>query len=128
MNTRNTSCTTTGMAVGDLNANRIATQRTNEAAVAAEGRIPVAGSPDLSPMGEASQPAPIVVKQVDHVALEGSNKGDHRMPAAPVSMDAFKNPPSPREQMRGQQNSRSYSENGKAFQSTSNANDSDAGN
>jgi hypothetical protein len=43
-------------------------------------------------------------------------------------MDEFKNSPSPREQMCGQQNSRNYRENGTAFKSTSNSPDSDAGN
>ncbi|MGC2474460.1 MAG: hypothetical protein WA485_08995 [Candidatus Sulfotelmatobacter sp.] len=92
------------------------------------GDKPVAANADKSPMGEAFQPTPIVVKQVDHNALQGSNQGDHRVPAAPVSMDEFKAPPSPRQQMRGQQDSRNYRENGAAFKSTSNSPDSDAGN
>jgi hypothetical protein len=86
------------------------------------------GSPAVICGTQNTQVRPVVVKQVDHMALEGSNKGDHRTPAVPVNMDAFTNPPSPRQQMRGQRDQRGYNETGKAFQSTNNASDSDAGN
>jgi hypothetical protein len=45
-----------------------------------------------------------------------------------AAMDKIANPPCPREQMRGQRNSKHYDENGKAFKSTSDSSDSDAGN
>jgi hypothetical protein len=49
-------------------------------------------------MVEEYQPRPIVVKQVDHNALVGSNKGDHRQPALAADVTAFaKNSPSPRQ-------------------------------
>jgi len=98
MNTRNTSCTTTGLQVNDSHANRIATQRTNEAAIAATGRVPEPASADLSPMGEQSQPTPIVVKPVDFKTITGSYAGDHRAPALATDITAFaKNSPNPRE-------------------------------
>jgi hypothetical protein len=128
--TRNTSCTTTGLGVSDTRVNRIATQVTDEANAASEGTKPTASSADLSPMGEASQPTPIVVKPVDRKTITGSTPGDSRSSgdSAKAAIDQIKNPPSPREQMRGQKNSRNYNENGKGFKSTSNSPDSDAGN
>ncbi|MGD1076783.1 MAG: hypothetical protein ABR881_00550 [Candidatus Sulfotelmatobacter sp.] len=66
--------------------------------VTALGQKPVAPNSD-TPLGESYQPTPVVIRQVDHNALEGSNKGDHRIPAAPVNMDAIKNPPNPRERV-----------------------------
>ncbi len=128
--TRNTSCTTTGLTVGDDIANRIATQVTDEANAASAGTKPTASSPDLSPMGEASQPTPIVVKPVDRKTITGSTPGDHRSggDSAKAAIDQIKNSPAPREQMRGQQNSQHYNENGKGFKSTENVSDSDAGN
>lgn len=42
------------------------------------------------------------------------------------AMDLIANPPGPRQQMRGQQDSRNYNENGKAFRSSSAGLDSDA--
>jgi len=92
-NTRNSSCTTTGMQVHDTRNNRIATQADAEASAAAQGKKFVA-NPELSPLGEAFQPAPIVVKQVDHLTLAGSNRGDHRAGVAPAVMP---NQPNPRE-------------------------------
>lgn len=89
---------------------------------------PEATSDTTSGMGCLSQVFVGVTKSVDAKTIEGSTPGDHRVPAAPVSMDEFKNSPSPREQMRGQQDSRNYRENGAAFKSTSNSQDSDAGN
>jgi hypothetical protein len=94
MNTRNTSCTTTGLAVGDNVANRIKTQVTDEANAASAGTKATASSADLSPMGEASQPTPIVIKPVDRRTIQGSYPGDSRSQAAPVVMP---NQPNPRE-------------------------------
>jgi hypothetical protein len=68
------------------------------------------------------------IKPVDSKTLGGSYPGDHRVPAAPVNMDAFTNPGGPREQMSGQRDSKNYNEDGTAFKSTSNSPDSEAGN
>jgi hypothetical protein len=84
-----------------------------------------------SAMGVSTQVGPIVVKPVGHNALEGSHKGDYRRSGdtAKASMDKIANPPAPREQMRGQQNSKHYQENGRVFVSNEFASsDSDAGN
>jgi hypothetical protein len=128
--TRNPSCTTTGLDANDTRVNRIETQVTDEANAAADGTKATRSNPDLSSMGEASQPTPIVVKPVDRKTITGSYPGDSRSSgdSAKAAMDSIANPPAPREQMRGQQNSRNYNENGKGFKSTSNSPDSDAGN
>jgi len=61
------------------------------------GVKPVAPNADRNAMAEQYQPSPITVNQVDHNALEGSNKGEHRsgnvdrVPAPPQ--------PSPRQPM-----------------------------
>ena len=84
-----------------------------------------------SGMSVGASVLPIKVKPVDFKSLAGSFAGDHRAGSPDTvksSMDQIAAPPSPREQMRGQQNSKNYSENGKAFKSTSNGADSDAGN
>ncbi|MFZ0859975.1 MAG: hypothetical protein WCA27_14915 [Candidatus Sulfotelmatobacter sp.] len=91
-----TSTSSNGLNVTDTT--QVKVQIGRPADVTALGQKPVAPNSD-TPLGESYQPAPIVVKQVDHNALEGSNKGDHRIPAAPVNMDAIKNPPNPRERV-----------------------------
>lgn len=67
-----------------------------DANVESLGQKPVAPNADINAMAEQYQPAPIAVKQVDHIALEGSNKGDHRAKAAPAVLPKQ---PNPREQM-----------------------------
>jgi hypothetical protein len=48
-----------------------------------------------------SQVSPVVVKQVDHNALVGSNQGDHRSPNTGAGVTDFaKNAPGPRDQVR----------------------------
>ncbi len=78
-------------------------------------------------VGANSAMSPAVARSVDakDVSVDfgwkaGSHPGDTRVSGDSVkaTMDQIANPPSPREQMRGQQNSRSYNENGKAFTST----------
>ncbi len=122
INTR--SATTTGLAVNDMRDNRIATQAAAEANAAAQGKKFTA-NPELSSMGEAFQPAPIVVKPVDFKTITGSYAGDHRAEASPAQLP---NQPNPRQQMEGQRDSRNYNENGKAFKSTPTGLDSEAGN
>lgn len=82
----------------------------------------------------------IVVKKVDQAKLNYPNinmdadnrdlvkatgkpsaKADSTGDVVKAAMDKIANPPSPRQQMRGQQDSRNYNENGKAFKSTGNA-------
>lgn len=100
----------------------------------ADGQKMVAGSTGVdnttSDMSVSSV-VPVSVKPVDRKTLEGSTPGDFNKSGdtAKASMDAIANPPSPREQMRGQQNSRNYNENGKSFVSSpGDLADSDAGN
>jgi len=74
-------------------------------------------------------PAPLA-KPIDRQTITGSTPGNFNKSGdtAKAAMDQIANPPAPREQMRGQQNSRNYNEQGKGFQSTSDSSDSDAGN
>jgi len=61
------------------------------------GVKPVAPNADVNAMAEQSQPSPIVVKQTDHLAIEGANKGEHRAPNTGANVtDAFKSQPAPR--------------------------------
>jgi len=102
----NTSCTTTGLKVGDNEASRTPIL------------APVADNPDrlgvqAAPAGRAnngtingglscgSQIPMISVRQVDHDALQGSNQGDHRVPKLAQDITAvFKNAPGPRDRVR----------------------------
>jgi hypothetical protein len=72
---------------------------------------------------------PITVKKTDFKDLKTG--ADYR-PGSPdtvkSSMDQIADNGGPRSQMKGQRNSKNYSENGKAFRSTSNSPDSDSGN
>ena len=92
------------------------------------------GEPSVNTTSGMSVGSQVVVgamKPVDSKTLVGSYAGDHRIPAkdgVTATLDALKNAGGPRSQMAGQQNSRNYNESGKAFESTSNASDSDAGN
>jgi hypothetical protein len=80
----------------------------------------VAGGPSVS------------VKKVDQAKVELGKRTplvDTRPDPVKATMDQIANPPCPREQMRGQRNSKNYNENGKAFRSSGFTNtDSDAGN
>jgi hypothetical protein len=61
----------------------------------------------------------IDVKKVDQAKVEFGKRAplvDTRKPdPVKATMDQISNPPHPREQMRGQRDSRHYNENGKAF-------------
>jgi hypothetical protein len=100
----NKTCTTTGLQVHDDRNNRIAIQTAAEAAASKAGRKFVA-NPELSVMGEASQPVVGPIKQVDHNALVGSNKGDHRSENTGKSTtDQFKSQPGPRGETTNDEN------------------------
>ena len=75
-------------------------------------------------VSQNSAMSPIVVKPVDRKTIEGSTPGDFRAKAAPVTMPAQG---AVRQQMAGQQNSRSYREDGSAFQSNDSDSDSKTG-
>lgn len=71
------------------------------------------------------------VKKVDQADIRFGQKKPNVGSVGDVvkaSMDQTANAGGPRQQMRGQQNSRNYQENGRAFESTSNSPDSDSGN
>jgi hypothetical protein len=133
MSTNKTSCTTTGLAVGDNEANRTPIGRAvpndpQSLAAVAPARLPSEASSDSinSGFSVTSQiPAP-TAKCVDADHLEGSNKGDHRAPANTSDLTAFaKNSPGPREAVGQFQNSRN--DKGAPFVSTGSGSDSDAG-
>lgn len=129
----NTSSTTTSLNVVDTPAARAAIGRPiMDSPAALSAASPARLTPDsgTSPYTVGSQVAVGPIKPVDRKTITGSYPGDSRSSGDSVAgpMDAIKNPPAPREQMRGQQDSRNYNESGKAFQSTSNSPDSDAGN
>lgn len=133
------SPTTTGMKVGDSEASRTPIQNNADGGAASEGvAIPAAkyaGNVDSTMSGVAanqnSQLRPVTVKPVDRKTITGSTPGDFRVSGdyAKAAMDKIVNPPGPREQMRGQQTQKAYSEDGKAFESfPGNVADSDIGN
>ena len=130
----NTSCTTTNLKVGDNEQNRtpiLAPVTDNPDRLGVHANNPGAANTGTinSGLSCGSQIPPIVVKPVDRKTITGSIPGDHRAQGAPIDMASIANPPAPREQMRGQQNSRYSNENGKGFTSTESASpDSDAGN
>ena len=74
----------------------------------------------------------ITVKRDSYTQLQGRGAGPSSVKATKdgttPAIDAIKNAGCPREQMKGQQNSKFYNENGKAFTSTPVGLDSDAGN
>jgi hypothetical protein len=74
----------------------------------------------------------IAVKKVDQAKVEIGKRAplvDSKSDPVKAAMDKIANPPCPREQMRGQRNSRHYDENGKSFRGSEfAAPDSDAGN
>jgi hypothetical protein len=131
-NMSNTSCTTTGLAVNDSEANRTPIGRPladNPATLAAAS--PARLTPDAGlPYTVGSQVSVGPIKPVDRKTITGSYPGDSRSSgdSAKAAMDHIANVGGPRTQMAGQQNSRNYNENGKAFKSTSNPPDSEAGN
>lgn len=135
MTTRNT-CTTTGLSVGDSEATRTPLQTDAQPNAASEGTRPVPasaqdGGRNSGMTVRAQIPSP-TVQPVGRKTLEGSTPGDFRTDVskcADAAVSKIANPPGPREQMRGQQNSKHYDENGKGFRSTEGASpDSDAGN
>ena len=72
-----------------------------------------------------------VAKRVDQADVRFGQKEPNVGSVGDVvkaSMDQIASTGGPRQQMRGQQNSRNYNENGKAFKSTSNSPDSNSGN
>lgn len=130
---RNTSATTTGLQVNDTEGSRTPIGRPipnspADLAAASPAKLPADASGNCYTVG--SQVTVGTIKPVDRRTIQGSTPGDFRSSGDSVkaTMDQIKNPPSPREQMRGQRDSRNYNENGKAFQSTSNSQDSEAGN
>jgi hypothetical protein len=84
MNTRNTSCTTTGIGVGDNEDYRIATQTSD---VAPTG---------VKPEPTGAQDIPIVVKDVNSTVIEGSHKSGSDDVSSKFSTDSFKNQAGPR--------------------------------
>jgi hypothetical protein len=134
------TCTTTGLQVGDTEATRIPLgrdemNRTNPsqpAIAAGKTQTREASATITSLMGVTSQvPAPKAVP-VDFRTVEGCYAGDHRVRLADIVKSSLDSATGinkgVRDQMAGQQNSRSYREDGKAFESTSNSPDSDQGN
>jgi hypothetical protein len=137
MPTNSPSSTTTSMNVNDSPAVRTAIGREIAdtpaalAAVAPARLAPAVGSTGInSGMNTQTQvPASaVVIRDVDSTVITGSHKSASDDVSKNFSTDAFKNQGGPRSQMPGQQNSRNYNENGRAFKSTSNSPDSDAGN
>jgi hypothetical protein len=133
MNTRNTSATTTGLAVNDSEVNRTPIGRPladNPATLAAASPARLTPDAGKTPYTVGSQVSVGPIKPVDRKTITGSYPGDSRSSGdtAKAAMDVIANNGGPREQMKGQQDSRNYNENGRAFQSTSNSPDSDAGN
>jgi hypothetical protein len=99
------------------------------AAVAPARLAPAVGSTGInSGMNVQTQVPATTAKDVDSTVICGSHKSGSDDVSKNFSTDQFKNQGGPRSQMSGQQNSRNYNENGKAFKSTGNATDSDAGN
>jgi hypothetical protein len=128
-----TSSTTSSMNVADTPATRAQIGREipdSPASLAAVAPAKLTTDPATSPYTVGSQVTVGPIKPVDRKTITGSYPGDSRSSGdtAKATMDAIANPPAPRSQMRGQQDSRNYNENGKAFQSTSNSPDSDQGN
>lgn len=71
-------------------------------------------------MNVAGGPA-ITVKQVGYAKVDLGKRTptvDKVTDVVKATMDKLSNPPHPREQMRGQRNSKYYDENGKAFRSS----------
>jgi hypothetical protein len=99
------------------------------AAVAPAKLAPAAGSTGInSGMNVQTQVPATTAKDVDSTVICGSHKSASDDVSKNFSTDAFKNQGGPRVQQPGQRNSKFYDENGKAFKSTSNSPDSDAGN
>ena len=126
-NMSKTSCTTTGMRPGDDEAARtpvLAPVTDNPDRLGVHAENPGAGNTGTINSGlSCGSQLPDIgaeVKPVDRRTIEGSTPGDFRSSGDTVkaTMDSIANPPSPREQMRGQQNSRNYHEDGKAFTAT----------
>jgi hypothetical protein len=109
------------------NSSTVKIQIGREQTVATEGRHAEAPSADKyadtvrGSMGVDSQVGNIgaEIKPVNRRTIEGSYNGktDKVQMASKnhVNMEPFKNPPAPREQMRGQQNSKHYKEDGSNF-------------
>jgi hypothetical protein len=132
-NMSNTSSTTSSMNVADTPAARAQIGREipdSPASLAAVAPAKLTTDPASSPYTVGSQITVGPIRPVDRKTITGSYPGDSRSSGdtAKASMDAIANNGGPREQMKGQQDSRNYNENGKAFKSTSNSPDSEAGN
>jgi len=88
-------------------------------------------SKDTDNFNVSSGPS-ISVKKVDQAKVEIGKRTslvDTRPDPVKAAMNQIANPPGPREQMRGQRDSKNYDENGKAFRGSEFASlDSDAGN
>lgn len=129
-----TSSTTSSMNIADTPASRTPIGREipdSPAALAAQAPAklaPASGTQAVLPGSQNSQMTAVTVKRVDCTVLQGSGSTSSDDVSKNFSTDQFKNASGPRTQMQGQQDSRNYNENGKAFKSTSNSPDSDAGN
>ncbi len=106
MTTRNTSCTTTGLSVGDTEGSRTPLQADampNPAT--SEGQKPLAPKPGAVGINVGMTTAAQVnvgpIKPVDRRTLAGSTPGDFRKGGdyAAAAMQRIANPPAPREQM-----------------------------
>jgi hypothetical protein len=129
MNSKNV--TTTGMAVGDNEASRAATQTTDEATVASEGTkaSPVNGSVGkndvTSGMNVSSQVVLGPIKPTDSKTLEGSYAGDHRVTEKPAVLPVN---PAVRDGMRQTVAGKNIDSNLPVENYPGNLADSDAGN
>jgi hypothetical protein len=130
---RNTSATTSSMNISDTPAARAAIGREipdSPASLSAASLARLTTDPATSPYTTTSQVVVGPIRPVDRKTVTGSYPGDSRSSGdtAKAAMDQIANVGGPRTQMKGQQDSRNYNENGKTFKSTSNSPDSDSGN
>jgi hypothetical protein len=129
-----TSSTTSSMNVSDSPAARAAIGREipdNPASLAAASPArltPDAGNASGMNGSQNSAVPTVTIRRVDCTVIQGSGSTSSDDVSKSVSTDQFKNASGPRQQMQGQQDSRNYVENGKAFKSTPTGLDSDAGN
>jgi hypothetical protein len=116
-----TSCTTTGIRVGDNETSRTPIggeipDTPQSLAADSPAKLPGASGSDSINSGFTcgSQLPTLVTQPVDRRTLAGSTPGDFRQSgdSARASMDQIANPPNPRAQMRGQRNSKNYAEDG----------------
>ena len=129
-----TSSTTTSMNIADTPASRTPVGREipdSPATLAAQAPARLTpAAVDAGGMGgcQNSQVPTLTVKRVDATVIQGSGSTSSDDVSGKFSTDQFKSQGGPRQQVAGSRDSRNYDENGKAFKSTSNSPDSDAGN